>query len=63
MSFIKTLHLAHLPPGLEVHVALYEDLQNSRFLRKQLLDGNTDFEYAFVDARTVGGAKLVAKFA
>ena len=41
-----------MSPHLSVHVAMYKDLQNSRFLRKQLLDGNAEFEYAFLDART-----------
>jgi hypothetical protein len=50
---MKTLTVAHLAPHLKVHVALFEGLKNARFLRKQLLEGNTDFEYAFIDAKTV----------
>lgn len=53
MAQMTTVHLSHLPPDLAVHVAFFEDLQNSRFLRQQLLDGNTEFEYAFLDARMV----------
>ena len=53
MAGLQTLHLAHLPPDLAVHVALYTDLQNASFLRDQLLQGNSDFEYAFVDASVV----------
>ncbi|MCJ1442932.1 MAG: hypothetical protein MMC23_003429 [Stictis urceolatum] len=53
MPKLRTLSLAHLPSDLAVHLALFEDLQNSRFLRKQLLEGNSDFEHAFVDARTI----------
>lgn len=51
---ITTLHLAHLPPSLGVHVALCRNLQNATFLRQQLLDGNSEFEYALLDASTVG---------
>lgn len=43
----------HLPPSLAVHVALFRDLKNAVFLRQQLLDGNTDFEYALIDANVV----------
>ena len=53
MAMLQTLHLSHLPPSLAVHVALYRDLQNASFLRQQLLDGNSDFEYAFIDANVV----------
>ena len=53
MAALQTLHLAHLPPDLAVHIALYTDLQNASFLRDQLLRGNSDFEYAFVDASVV----------
>lgn len=50
---LNTVQLAHLPPELAVHVALYRDLQNASFLREQLLAGNSEFEYAFVDANLV----------
>ncbi|KAK2760103.1 hypothetical protein FQN53_007953 [Emmonsiellopsis sp. PD_33] len=53
MSHLKTIQLAHVPPTQPVHVALYRDLQNSQFLREQLLTGNTEFEYAFIDASTI----------
>lgn len=53
MASLQTLHLAHLPPDLAVHVALYTDLQNASFLRDQLLQGNPDFEYALIDASVV----------
>jgi EKC/KEOPS complex subunit CGI121/TPRKB len=54
MAKVQTLHLTHLPPSLEVHVALFSDLQNATFLREQLLAGNSEFEYAFIDAVMVG---------
>lgn len=53
MSQLQTFHLSHLPPSTAVHVALYRDLQNASFLREQLLSGNTDFEYALIDASMV----------
>ena len=53
MEFLKTLHVAHLPIDMPVHVALFTQVTNAGFLRQQLLDGNTDFEYAFLDASSV----------
>lgn len=53
MASLQTLNLAHLPPDLAVHIALYTDLQNAPFLRDQLLRGNPDFEYALIDASVV----------
>ncbi|PGG95758.1 hypothetical protein AJ79_09886 [Helicocarpus griseus UAMH5409] len=52
MSLVKTIELSHIPDR-PVHVALYRDVQNAPFLREQLLSGNTEFEYAFIDAATV----------
>ena len=53
MATLQTLNLAHLPPDLAVHIALYADVQNAPFLRDQLLQGNPDFEYALIDATVV----------
>ena len=53
MAKLKTLHLAHLPSNLAVHVALFQHLETAPFLRQQLLDGNVDFEYALIDANVV----------
>ena len=55
MALLQTLNLAHLPPALAVHIALYEDVRNAAFLQQQLLDGNPDFEYALIDASVVCG--------
>lgn len=54
MVLLHSLHLAHLPPSLTLHLALYEDVKNAAFLHRQLLEGNTEFEYALIDASTVG---------
>jgi len=53
-----TVKVAHLPAGLNVHVALYRELANSRFLRGQLLEQNRAFEYAFVDGSRVRRANI-----
>jgi EKC/KEOPS complex subunit CGI121/TPRKB len=50
---LKTLNLAHMPPELAVHVAIYKNVENAPFLKEQLLAGNTDFEYAFIDASMI----------
>ncbi|KAI9037771.1 EKC/KEOPS complex subunit CGI121/TPRKB [Aspergillus affinis] len=50
---LETISLAHLPSSLPVHVALYRDLKNAPFLRQQLISGNAEFEYAFIDASMV----------
>lgn len=43
-------------PHLETHpllIGLYTNVANASHLRQQLLAGNTDFEYAFLDASLV----------
>ncbi|KAJ5574322.1 uncharacterized protein N7459_008749 [Penicillium hispanicum] len=50
---LETIDFPHLPSSLPVHVALYRDVQNADFLRQQLLAGNTQFEYALIDASMV----------
>lgn len=54
MSHIETIHLSHVPGNIPLQVALYKDLKNASFLREQLLSGNADFQYAFIDATMVG---------
>jgi len=49
----EQIHLAHMPPDLAVYLAYYQDVKNASFLRDQLLAGNAQFEYAFIDARMV----------
>lgn len=46
---METLVLPHLPHH-PLQIGLFTDVQNAAFLRLQLLEGNTDFEYAFLDA-------------
>ncbi|EEQ86623.2 hypothetical protein RJZ56_002701 [Blastomyces dermatitidis] len=53
MPSVQTIQLSHVPSNCPVHVALYRDLENASFLREQLFSGNTEFEYAFIDAATI----------
>lgn len=53
MAEIETIQLPHLA-DYPLYVALFKDVRNVPFLRQQLLEGNTDFEYAFLDASMVG---------
>lgn len=50
---VETIHLAHMPPGMALFAALYTDVENAVFLKEQLLAGNSEFEYAFIDASMV----------
>lgn len=51
-SSLETISLPHLPL-IPVHVALYRDVQNAASLKGQLLAGQAEFEYAFIDASMV----------
>ncbi|KAL8838395.1 MAG: hypothetical protein Q9170_002155 [Blastenia crenularia] len=53
MSTVTTLKLAHLPDNLFAYITLYDDVENAAFLQQQLLEGNIDFEYAFIDASVI----------
>ncbi|KAF2840886.1 CGI-121-domain-containing protein, partial [Patellaria atrata CBS 101060] len=52
MANLTTLHLPHLP-DVPVHVAAFKDVRNAAFLRQQLIEGNREFEYAFLDCATI----------
>jgi EKC/KEOPS complex subunit CGI121/TPRKB len=52
MDELAILRLPHLEDHA-VYVALFKDVTNAAFLRQQLIQGNTDFEYAFLDATSV----------
>ena len=52
-TLLESIDLPHLPSTMPVHVAIYRDVQNAPFLRQQLISGNSDFEYAFIDASMV----------
>ncbi|KAL8987207.1 MAG: hypothetical protein Q9177_003562 [Variospora cf. flavescens] len=53
MSLLNTLHIAHLPEDLRVYLSLYDEVKNAGFLQQQLLQGNSAFEYAFIDASII----------
>ncbi|KAL8850595.1 MAG: hypothetical protein Q9221_004465 [Calogaya cf. arnoldii] len=53
MSLLRTFTLDHLPEDCAVHIALYANVKNAAFLQQQLLQGNTAFEYAFIDASVI----------
>ncbi|GAB7363255.1 hypothetical protein MBLNU230_g3537t1 [Neophaeotheca triangularis] len=46
---METIRLPHLE-AYPLTAALFTNVSNPAFLRQQLLAGNTDFEYAFLDA-------------
>lgn len=56
---METVHLPHLPQTHALHITLFQNVENAVFLRRQLLDGNTDFEYAFLDASVLLSRKHV----
>ncbi|KUJ24562.1 CGI-121-domain-containing protein [Mollisia scopiformis] len=53
MALLQTVQLEHLPQSHSIHIALYRNLQNAAFLQQQLLEGNTDYEYALIDASVI----------
>ncbi|KAL2350780.1 kinase binding protein CGI-121-domain-containing protein [Cryomyces antarcticus] len=54
MAHTQTITLPHLTSN-PLYVSLFENVKNAPFLRQQLLDGNTEFQYAFLDASAVLG--------
>jgi EKC/KEOPS complex subunit CGI121/TPRKB len=49
---MEIITLPHLPDH-PLRVCLFKDVKNTAFLRQQLLDGNLEFEYAFLNASTL----------
>lgn len=50
---LETIQIPHFSPNLPLYINLYQSVQNAPFLRQQLLDGNAEFEYAFIDASMI----------
>lgn len=46
---METITLPHLP-DYPLRVCLFTNVRNASFLRQQLLEGNNEFEYAFLEA-------------
>lgn len=56
MAFVRSFYLPHYDAH-PVHVALFKDVSNAAFLRRQLLDANPEFDYAFLDATMILSAQ------
>ncbi len=56
---VQQIKLAHMPPELALYATCYTDVENATFLREQLLAGNTEYEYAFIDASMIVSRKQV----
>ncbi|KAB2102077.1 hypothetical protein AG0111_0g9684 [Alternaria gaisen] len=52
MASVRTFSLPHYE-AYPVHVALFKDVKNASFLRRQLLEANPDYDYAFLDASMI----------
>ena len=50
---VECINLEHLPASHTIYAALFRNIKNASFLQQQLLAGNTDFEYALIDASVV----------
>ena len=53
---LESIDLEHVPASHTLHIGLFRNVKNASFLHQQLLAGNTDFEYAFVDASVVSAS-------
>ena len=53
MANVQTFNIAHVAHSTPVFAALFKDVENAAFLRRQLVEANADYEYAFLDASTV----------
>ena len=62
MAQLQTIQLEHLPASHVLHVALFHSVTNAAFLHQQLLDGNAEFEYAFIDASVVRASNSFVLF-
>nr|POE68842.1 ekc/keops complex subunit [Quercus suber] len=49
---MESITLPHLSEH-QLQVALFANVRNATFLRTQLLQGNSSFEYAFLDASAI----------
>jgi EKC/KEOPS complex subunit CGI121/TPRKB len=54
---MSVLRIPHLEGHL-VYAALFKDVSNTTFLRQQLIEGNAEFEYAFLDASSVNSSAI-----
>ncbi|KAI1321971.1 kinase binding protein CGI-121-domain-containing protein [Xylariaceae sp. FL0255] len=52
-EILETIHLEHIPASHSVHVAVFQDVDNSDFLHQQLLARNAEYEFALIDASVI----------
>ncbi|KAF2010537.1 CGI-121-domain-containing protein [Aaosphaeria arxii CBS 175.79] len=52
MASVRTFTLPHYP-DYPIHIALFKDVSNAEYLRSKLLEADSAFDYAFLDATTV----------
>ena len=61
-SMAHTIQLQNVSAPHQVHIVLYNNVTNATTLRDKLLAGDEAFEYAFIDATTVGSTEICADF-
>lgn len=49
----QLIKLSHLPPDLSLYISAYTSVTNAAYLRSQLLASNQEYNYAFLDAKTI----------
>ncbi|KAI9838650.1 MAG: hypothetical protein M1819_004964 [Sarea resinae] len=59
MASLKTYQLSHVPSSHVIYVGFFRGVRNAAFLREQLLSGNAEYEYAFIDAASIVSAAHV----
>ncbi|KAF2205506.1 CGI-121-domain-containing protein [Delitschia confertaspora ATCC 74209] len=52
MATVRKFHLPHYP-SYPIYISTFKNVENAAFLRSQLLEGNPNFDYAFLDASTI----------
>ncbi|RKF82263.1 EKC/KEOPS complex subunit cgi121 [Golovinomyces cichoracearum] len=53
MVQVQTVPLEHTPKSHCVHIALFRNLKNAAFLVERLRAGDSEYEYALIDARSI----------
>jgi len=50
---VERIQIAHIPDDLPLYIACFKDVKNASFLKQQLLAGNQEYNYSFIDAATI----------
>jgi EKC/KEOPS complex subunit CGI121/TPRKB len=53
---METIQLEHVPMTHNIHLAFFKNVTNAEFLQSRLVARDSKFEFAFIDASTVGAA-------